>query len=233
MKDGTGREAFLATITAALRQVPSLIEEPAPSAVAATEMIPTAVPEELVARMKAELEKVEGQLHCAATGEEAVTLIISLARERGVKRAVLCGGADLLGMGLEEALRAAGITVTGPDLEREALRQAMIEADMGISGVEYAIAETGTLVLVAGRDMPRNATALPPIHVAVMERDRLVSTFEAATALLKQSLLTEDGAWGSSCVTFITGPSRTADIEQTLTIGVHGPGEVHVVVVGV
>lgn len=231
MTDKGGREAFLATIAAALKRTPSHSEGPTPDIVADFEAVPVAATEELVARMKAELEKVEGRLHRAATAEEARALIVGLARERGVERAVLCDGPDLVGLEIEGALRAAGITVVGPDLDPRTLRQAMIEADMGVSGVDYAIAETGTLVLVASVDVPRNATALPPIHVAVMRPERLVPSLEAATALLKQRLLSENGAWASSCVTFITGPSRTADIEQSLTIGVHGPGEVHVVVV--
>jgi L-lactate dehydrogenase complex protein LldG len=111
--------------------------------------------------------------------------------------------------------------------ERERRRALAADADLGVTGVDLAIAETGTLVVVSGAGRPRSASLLPPCHVAVFDRDVLV------TSLLQAGLALE--AWhegpppegrGAS-INFITGPSRTADIELTLTRGVHGPREVH------
>ena len=102
------------------------------------------------------------------------------------------------------------------------------EAGLGLSSVDFALADSGTLVLrhLPGRD--RASSLLPPVYVAVVDSrnilpgldellERLVGDFEAKGAL-------------ESCITFISGPSKTADIEMTLVHGVHGPGKVYVVV---
>jgi L-lactate dehydrogenase complex protein LldG len=91
------------------------------------------------------------------------------------------------------------------------------------------IAETGTLALSARPGQMRGVSLVPPVHVAVARAEQIVATLadyllrlRAADADVQQSL--------SSCVSFITGPSRTGDIELTLTVGVHGPGELHLVI---
>jgi L-lactate dehydrogenase complex protein LldG len=97
---------------------------------------------------------------------------------------------------------------------------------VGITGVFCAIAETGTLMLLSGPRTPAATSLLPETHVAVMRADRLVSTMEDAWRLLRAEPGTPPRA-----VNFVSGPSRTADIEQTLTLGAHGPYRVHVVLV--
>ncbi|MGC8862761.1 MAG: L-lactate dehydrogenase (quinone) large subunit LdhH [Armatimonadota bacterium] len=116
-------------------------------------------------------------------------------------------------------------------LARRLLRRQFVEADMGISGANIAIAETGTLVIVSNEGNARLVTALPPIHVAVVGYEKLVGTLEEATAILKVLARSASGQKMSAYVSYITGPSRTTDIEKTLTLGVHGPTEVHVVFV--
>jgi L-lactate dehydrogenase complex protein LldG len=104
-------------------------------------------------------------------------------------------------------------------------------ADLGVTGVDLAIAETGTLVVVSGAGRPRSASLLPACHVAVFGREVLVeSLLQAGLALEAWHDGVAPGARGAS-INFITGPSRTADIELTLTRGVHGPKEVHAVFV--
>jgi L-lactate dehydrogenase complex protein LldG len=99
-------------------------------------------------------------------------------------------------------------------------------ADIGLSTAEWAIAETGTLVLTGGPGRGRTVTLLPPTYVAVVPVDRMVRT--VPEAIEKYAGMGRPPA--NLC--FHTGPSRSGDIEMTLTIGVHGPGDVHVVLVG-
>jgi L-lactate dehydrogenase complex protein LldF len=112
---------------------------------------------------------------------------------------------------------------------RKHLRRFFIEADLGISGANIAIAETGTLVIVTNEGNSRLATGLPPVHLAVLGVEKLVPTLEDATAILKVLARSATGQKLTTYVSFITGPSRTADIELTLTIGVQGPKELHII----
>jgi L-lactate dehydrogenase complex protein LldF len=112
---------------------------------------------------------------------------------------------------------------------RAELRQAFIDAGMGISGGNAGIADSGTIVLVSNEGNGRLVTTLPPVHVAVMGVEKIVPSLEDATKMLQ--LLPRSGTSQklTSYVSFITGPSRSADIELDLSVGVHGPKEVHIV----
>jgi iron-sulfur cluster protein len=112
---------------------------------------------------------------------------------------------------------------------RERLRQAFIDADIGISGANVAIADTGTLVIITNEGNDRLVTTLPPVHIAVLGIEKIVPKMEDATAILQVLPRSGTGQKLTSYVSFITGPSRSADIELTLTIGVHGPKELHIV----
>ena len=131
---------------------------------------------------------------------------------------------------------AAAVFGTEPTVEaiqlhaRESLRQKFIEATVGISGANMAIAETGTIVLVTNEGNADLATTLPPVHIALFGIDKLVATLEDAVAVLRMLPRSGTGQVMTSYVNWITGPSRSADIEQSLTIGVHGPREVHCVI---
>jgi L-lactate dehydrogenase complex protein LldG len=103
-------------------------------------------------------------------------------------------------------------------------RDRQAAAEIGVTGCDAALAETGSLVLLSGPGRPRAASLLPPIHLAVVRAAEL--RFGAEEYFRERG-----GAIASAaCCTFVTGPSRTADIELTLTLGVHGPGRVLVVV---
>ena len=131
--------------------------------------------------------------------------------------------------------------VTGGDLDaeipklvevaRNQLRHLFFEAQMGISGANIAIAETGTLVIVSNEGNARLVTTLPPIHVAIVGYEKLVPGMDEAAAILKVLARSGTGQKMTAYVSFITGPSRTTDIEKTLTLGVHGPSEVHIIFV--
>ena len=90
----------------------------------------------------------------------------------------------------------------------------------GITGAQAAIAETGTLVLCSGAGRPLTASLLPEVHIAIVRSSQIVGTLEEA--------LRDPAIGENSATALVTGPSRTADIEMTLTIGVHGPGELQV-----
>ncbi len=118
-----------------------------------------------------------------------------------------------------------------PGLDEAALSEAGIsvqhEADeslkAGITGALAGIAETGTLVIPGGEGQPLTASLLPEIHIAVLRASDIVENLEKVLAIHKVETYPS--------VVLVSGPSRTADIEMTLTIGVHGPGELHVFVV--
>ena len=115
------------------------------------------------------------------------------------------------------------------DLEIEALAIApndIFSYDVGISTAQAAIAETGTLVLDSADERHRLVSLVPPVHIAIVDASRICETLGEALALLRS------GKELSRAVTFVTGPSRTADIELTLTVGVHGPQELYVIVNG-
>jgi L-lactate dehydrogenase complex protein LldG len=114
--------------------------------------------------------------------------------------------------------QAAGVRVEA--------REAHGDDPVGITGAYCAIAETGTLMLLSGAQTPAATSLLPETHVAVVHAGRIVRAMEDAWRLLRS----EHGAMPRA-VNFISGPSRTADIEQTLVLGVHGPCRVHIVVV--
>jgi L-lactate dehydrogenase complex protein LldG len=115
------------------------------------------------------------------------------------------------------------------DLEIEALTVApndIFSYDVGISTAQAAIAETGTLVLDSADERHRLVSLVPAVHIAIVDASRICETLGEALALLRQDKEL------SRAVTFVTGPSRTADIELTLTVGVHGPQELYVIVNG-
>ena len=112
--------------------------------------------------------------------------------------------------------------ITKPD----ELQKLCAAADVGITGVDYALADTGTLVLLSSPYEARMISLLPPAHLAVMACSRLLTGLDELFTLLP------DPAVASSSMVFITGPSRTADIEQILVQGVHGPGEIVIILVG-
>jgi L-lactate dehydrogenase complex protein LldG len=109
--------------------------------------------------------------------------------------------------------------------DREELRELCATCDVGITSSDYALADTGTLVLLSSPQEARMISLLPPAHIAVVPRARILTGLDEPFSLLPNP------AESSSSMVLITGPSRTADIEQILVRGVHGPGVLSVVVV--
>src|SRR2546423_2287800 len=105
-------------------------------------------------------------------------------------------------------------------------REANASDAVGVTGAFAAIAETGTLVLASGPDTPASVSLLPETHIAVLEARRIVPYMEDAWALARA----EFGQLPRA-ISFVSGPSRTADIDQTIVLGAHGPYRVHIVLV--
>lgn len=121
------------------------------------------------------------------------------------------------------ALSALDWAGSGIEVEARTAR----DSDMvGITGVVCAVAETGSLMVAAGAQTPSAVSLLPETHIAILQRDQIVAGMEEAWRRLREYNRVMPRA-----VNFISGPSRTADIEQTVTLGAHGPYRVHVIVV--
>jgi L-lactate dehydrogenase complex protein LldG len=108
--------------------------------------------------------------------------------------------------------------------DRDELRQVCATVDVGITSADYVLADTGTLVMIASPEEQRLISLLPPAHLAVVPRDRILTGLDELFTLVPLP------ADSSSSLVLITGPSRTADIEQILVRGVHGPGQLTVVI---
>ncbi len=148
--------------------------------------------------------------------DEAARHAAAWGAERGVHRVAAWDIPDLAPV--VGRFRAAGMEILTPGASVEALAQ----ADIGITGAEWGIAETATLVLASAPAQPRLVSLLPPVHLAVLRADRIVPDLPA--------LFAQCGSLPSA-LTFITGPSRSADIGLTPVLGAHGPTAVAVLLV--
>ena len=184
----------------------------------------------LVERFSAALTAIAGRVHRAPDDRAAIAALVTICRERGVSRVLSWDPRCIALDGLPAAMAAAGIDLdlgTVPRGDARATRLAVLESlEIGLTGSLAGIAESGTVAVVSGPGRSRVASLLPPVHIAVLRAECLYSSLDAFFAAYP------DVADAGSNLVLITGPSRTADIEMTLTRGVHGPGEVHVVLVG-
>lgn len=181
--------------------------------------------EELIARFIAKATEAGARVQGPSTRDEAVSALARMARDMGAHRVIV--GADLLEhqWKVMAALRALDLVpVTSPPADEAA------EADIGATGAMLAIAETGSLVVAGNSPSAILPTMLPPVHVAMVETATIVASLDEGLALVR------DLALGQSVetmryVSLVTGPSRTADIEKTLSTGVHGPRDLHILLV--
>lgn len=143
---------------------------------------------------------------------------------------------DAVPAAVAQYLRALGVPARGvcwpqlatlpwaaADVHLEA-RAARADDPVGVTGVLCAIAETGTLVLASGPETPASVSLLPETHIALVPQTAIVATMEDVWDRLRAA-----GPLPRA-VNLVSGPSRTADIEQTVTLGAHGPARVHIIV---
>jgi L-lactate dehydrogenase complex protein LldG len=179
--------------------------------------IPAMDPQTRLRRFTEALENLGGVVHSVESPGEALACVQSLLQG---KTAVASNAPILAELGIT-ALQGVSTGIS----EEATLRNLCASAAAGITGADYALADTGTLVLFSSPEEARMISLLPPLHLAVIRRDQILTGLDE---LLSLAPLPADR---SSSLVLITGPSRTADIEQILIRGVHGPGEIHVVVV--
>ena len=179
------------------------------------------------ARFIEELEALGGHGKRVGGMDEASEYVLDLARERDAKLLVRWDVEELEELGVDGPLGEAGVeVVVWRDLAD--FREVAAKADVGLSTATWAIAETGTLVLEHGPGKGRTVTLLPPTYVAVVPVERILRTVPEA---IEKYAGGEAGGLPAN-VCFHTGPSRSGDIEMSLFVGMHGPGDVHVVLVG-
>ena len=211
----TPREEVLQAVRAALGRSPGQ-RPPDPPPVRLP--VPAQEPDARIAAMFSAIEALGGETFRASSPEEARAWVAAALQGRSA----IASDSPYL-----EACGISGL----PGVRRgfagaKDLRDACATAGVGITSADYALADTGTLVLLSSPEEARLISLLPPAHVAVLPRERVLTGIEELFSILPRPVERR------SSMVLVTGPSRTADIEQILVRGVHGPGRISVVVVG-
>ncbi|HKZ54819.1 MAG TPA: LutB/LldF family L-lactate oxidation iron-sulfur protein [Anaerolineales bacterium] len=201
---------------------------PAPDGVPARNIAAATSAQDLFAQ---QLRGVGGELVPCQTGQ-LPDLISSRLGAARVDRLLAWGANEPLLAPTLERLRREGVTILEGEIPRgggslrEASLNRLAEAQAGLTGALAGLADTGTLVLAAGENRSQLASLLPPIHLAVLPAGQIFASLQRWIVATKK-----EPVIGASAVSLISGPSRTADIEMTLTTGVHGPGRLIVFLV--
>lgn len=229
------RERILANIRASLDKTRAELEAMAARAPHTPPPYVHPPQDDLAAQFAAELARLEGHPHRCADDEEALETIRTILQAHQAT-AVIAWDRDQIGLpGLDAMLADLGVAVLDAQVAytgaaRAARLQTLEAAPVCISGADVGIAESATLALLGGAGRARLASLLAPVHIAVLRSTQLVRGLGEALARIRAQN-GPDVFSRSSSLTLITGPSRTADIELTLTLGVHGPREIHVVLI--
>jgi L-lactate dehydrogenase complex protein LldG len=170
---------------------------------------------------RARAEAVSAEVHWVGGAAEALQFVEELLRGEGVAdtpglRAVWAAGP------LVSRSQASALSSRVPGLTFDVTREAATESRVGVSEMEWGLADTGTVVQDATDPALRLVSTLPEIHVALLPASRILPGLADVVPKLDPGR--------APYISFITGPSRTADIERVLTIGVHGPSRLVVVV---
>jgi L-lactate dehydrogenase complex protein LldG len=161
----------------------------------------------------AEIGKLSGVTRQLRNRDDLQSALADLVKAEAVRKATLWATPDLQAWDVAGRLKALGVELVSP----QAGMRAVAECDLGVTGVDAALPETGTLVLRSSPEKPRVVSLLPRVHLAILRPSALRADLHQAFAEVK----------GDGYVVLVTGPSRTADIELTLTLGVHGPKSLH------
>ncbi|HEX9654747.1 MAG TPA: lactate utilization protein [bacterium] len=173
-------------------------------------------------------EKLAGQVYFASNQLQAVKAVSAITLESKITRVVLTP----LFAGLDDRLskhftRSRLPVVALDNTGAMPVPHQINEADLGITAAEFGIAETGTIVEVTTDDAHRLISSLPRVHIAFLKASQIIDSINDAAPLLRSVYRRHHRHCN---ITFISGPSRTADIEMKLFLGVHGPQESHVIV---
>ncbi|NTW00436.1 MAG: LUD domain-containing protein [Oscillochloris sp.] len=189
--------------------------------------------EDLADQFASELRKLSGKVYAVADDASAVAQIGAILDEKGATQIIAWDLAQIGLSGLPQLLTERGISLAETNIQGDTHKeqlQTMEPASVCISGADVAIAESGSLLLRHGVGRPRLASLLAPYYIAVLRTSQLVRGLGEALAQLRNRY-GSDIFISTSNLTLITGPSRTADIEMTLALGIHGPQEIHVVLI--
>lgn len=189
----------------------------------------------LLATLAEHAVKVGWHVQRLPTLAEVPDAVAGIAAAAGAKTAVRTAEDLFRDADVDGALRRARVTpivlAVGRNRTRESLKATAFDADIGISGVAFAIAETASLVIAPRRGVARLTSLAPPAYVAIVEAEQVLETLDDFFAAVRLDYMKSRGRV-QTYMNFISGPSRTADIEQTLVVGVHGPSNVHMLIVG-
>ncbi|HEY1850504.1 MAG TPA: LUD domain-containing protein [Candidatus Binataceae bacterium] len=189
---------------------------------------------ELTAQFARELEAVGGVFLGAFAPDDVRARVVALARELSARTAAIGAGVTLDADPIARALEHAGVRVVQPgaingagadDSARATYREHLANCDLGIAEAEAGIAATGTLAVVGAPNRPNSLTLLPPTNLIIINADRMWPDLAAAVSAIGAATFT------SKRVALITGPSRTADIEKMIVLGVHGPKKLYALMV--
>jgi L-lactate utilization protein LutC len=225
----TSRDAILGRLRAARR--PFEDAEPIPDAYLAVTVQEATDPDALLERFSRELTGLKGEPFSVKGDAAARKKIVELLNEHEAAAVLAWDFLHIPVKGLQKALEEADIAVVHLDTHDEFRAESLAVAEqirVGLTGADGAVATTGTLVVTSGPGKGRLPTVLPPVHLAVITLDQIVARLEDWVALQRAGDLRAIHRASNFC--FISGPSRTGDIEMQLVLGVHGPGRVQVIV---
>jgi L-lactate dehydrogenase complex protein LldG len=187
-------------------------------------LVPDGPSRDLVDRFCDELEAAAGVPHRASGIEEATEVVLDLMR--GYRTFMARGPLPVPGLSgrlIHDGYHIANSDVPHDPVERVRHQLGYEHLEVGITGAKALLAESGSIVVTSGRESPRMASLIPETHIALARTDRL---YRSLSHFLSER---PDQVTDGSAMVVITGPSRTGDIEQTITLGVHGPRTLHVV----
>ena len=173
--------------------------------------IPT-IRDDVLERCRENLEVVGAKFTIVENEDEAAARIQTIIDEMSATNVVI-SDSELV----RRVMATAGVQAI-----ENASRDELFSSDIGVTSAQWVIAETGTLVLESGAEQHRLVSLVPPVHACVIRASTIRHTLSEILVLLDTN--------ANPAVTFITGASRTSDIELTLAIGVHGPRDLYVIV---
>lgn len=199
-------------------------------------VMPVIPPEELADRFESELRNLDCKPYRASTSSDLQAILQSILDNAQARSVVLSRNPILNQLQIAGTIRGWGKQViswpeSASSQERaSSFRDACFAADAGITGADFVLVETGSLVLTSLTEGSQLTSLAPPVHIALYRRSQIRASLDEILQNLPVSLDPGRPSPARSAV-FVTGTSRTADIEQILVRGVHGPREVHAILV--
>ncbi|MGH9455205.1 MAG: LutC/YkgG family protein [Terriglobia bacterium] len=200
------------------------------------QVMPSIGPEELIPKFMSEFERVSTKVWRARNFADLDAILADLVKGATAGSAVISRNPLLKKVNLADRLKTLGVnalvwpeSAVSPEAER-LFREGCFAAPIGFTGADFALAETGSLVVSSLTEGAQLASLAPPVHVALVLESQVVASLEEALAGIAISRDSQSPSPGRSVV-FITGTSRTADIEQIVVRGVHGPQQVHAILI--